>query len=88
MRIDKHLKVSRLIKRRTVAKDIIDRGVIKINGRVAKPSHNVAVGDELDLVLGRHHLVVRVLKVEEVAKKATASEFYEIISDELLEIEE
>lgn len=85
MRIDKFLKVSRIIKRRSVAKEIIHRGVIKINGRVAKPASNVAIGDEIELVLGRHLLVVRVLKLKDTTKKAEAEDLYEIISDEIIE---
>ena len=68
MRIDKYLKLTRLIKRRTVAKELLDRGMFLINDRVAKPSSEVNVGDVIFLPLGRHKLTVRVLKIVDVGK--------------------
>lgn len=84
MRIDKYLKLTRLIKRRTVAKELLDRGMFKINDRVAKPSTEVNEGDIIFLPLGRHHLTVRVLKVVSYAKKEDTHELYEVIKDEIV----
>lgn len=63
MRLDKYLKISRIIKRRTLAKEIIDVGLVKINGRTAKPSGEVQAGDVLELALGNRTLKVEVLSV-------------------------
>ena len=81
VRLDKFLKVSRLIKRRTIAKEIAGDGIIEINGRVAKPSSEVKVNDVLDLRLGTHKLTIKVLSTNEVSKKNNASEMYEVIND-------
>lgn len=81
MRIDKFLKVSRLIKRREIAKRLCDDGDMKINGKVAKPSSEVGEGDKLELTLG-HRVIVAVVKdVRPYANKQTAGELYEIVSD-------
>ncbi|NCA95698.1 MAG: RNA-binding S4 domain-containing protein [Methanomicrobia archaeon] len=84
MRLDKFLKVSRIIKRRTVAKDIIDTDVILLNGRVAKPAAQVKVGDTLDLTLGRHHFVI---KIKDIPTKQVGdpNDFYEVLEDQILE---
>ena len=80
MRIDKYLKLTRLIKRRTVAKELLDRGIFLINDRVAKPSSEVNEGDILTLQLGRHKLTVKVLKT--VANSISAiQETYEGTKD-------
>ncbi len=85
MRIDKYLKLTRLIKRRTVAKELLDRGIFLINGRVAKPSSEVNEGDILTLQLGRHKLTVKVLKIVSYAKKDDSHDLYEVIKDEIIE---
>lgn len=85
MRIDKFLKLTRLIKRRTVAKELLDRGIFLINGRVAKPSSEVNEGDILTLQLGRHKLTVKVLKIVSYAKKDDSHDLYEVIKDEIIE---
>ncbi len=81
MRIDKFLKVSRLIKRREVAKELCDDGDVTINGRVAKPGTEVANDDNVVLVLGRHTITLRILDIRPFANKEDASKMYEIISD-------
>ncbi|MCH4057637.1 MAG: RNA-binding S4 domain-containing protein [Lactobacillaceae bacterium] len=81
MRLDKYLKVSRLIKRRTVAKEIADKGRISINGKVAKSSSDVAVGDELTILFGNKTLVVKITRIVETTKKADAEEMYQVVSD-------
>ncbi len=84
MRIDKYLKVSRLIKRRTVAKEIVDGGTVSINGKDAKPSSEIKVGDQVFLRLGKHRILFEVLAISENATKASSSEMYKIIKDEVV----
>ena len=84
MRIDKYLKVSRLIKRRTVAKEMVDGGTDSINGKDAKPSSEIKVGDQVFLRLGKHRITFEVLAVAENATKANSSEMYKIIKDEVV----
>jgi ribosomal 50S subunit-recycling heat shock protein len=84
MRIDKYLKLTRLIKRRTIAKELLERGEFKINDRKAKPSSEVLVGDILFLPLGRHQLTVKVLNVADYCKKDDSTKLYEIIKDEIV----
>ncbi|MBQ9941209.1 MAG: RNA-binding S4 domain-containing protein [Clostridia bacterium] len=79
MRIDKFLKVSRLIKRRTVANDACDNAHVSVNGRPAKASYDVKVGDIIEIAFGERVLKVRVLKVSEHVGKNEASELYEIV---------
>lgn len=82
MRIDKFLKVSRLIKRRTVAKDVCVGEKISINGRIVKPSADVKVGDRVLLEIGNHSLEVRVLATPNSVKANEAQTLYEVIRDE------
>ncbi|WP_313592183.1 RNA-binding S4 domain-containing protein [Leuconostoc lactis] len=81
MRLDKYLKVSRLIKRRTVAKEISDQGRISINGKVDKSSSDVSTNDELEIRFGNKTLTVKVLKIVETTKKDEAADMYEIVSE-------
>lgn len=81
MRLDKYLKVSRIIKRRTVAHEAASVGRVSINGKTAKPASEVKEGDVLDLLLGGKHMLVKVVSVQEHAAKAEASSMYEIISN-------
>ncbi|MBQ3793098.1 MAG: RNA-binding S4 domain-containing protein [Lachnospiraceae bacterium] len=80
MRLDKYLKVSRLIKRRTVANEACDNGRVMINGRVAKASVDVKVGDEIVIQFGNKETKVRVTDVAETVRKENAKEMYEFIS--------
>ena len=80
MRLDKYLKVTRLIKRRTVAHEACDAGRIFVNDKPARASYDVKVGDILEIRLGQTPLKARVLSVSEYATKGTASSQYEIIS--------
>ena len=80
MRLDKYLKVSRLIKRRTVANEACDNGGVIINGRVAKASVDVKVGDEIVIQFGNKETKVRVTDVAETVRKENAKEMYEFIS--------
>lgn len=78
MRLDKYLKVSRIIKRRTVANQAADMGRISVNGKVAKPSTAVNVGDSLDILMAGKHTVVEVLSVSEHATKESAAAMYRV----------
>jgi ribosomal 50S subunit-recycling heat shock protein len=82
MRLDKFLKVSRLIKRRTVAKDVSEQGRVWLNGREAKPGARVKPGDELRIQFGQKIVTVRVERVSETVRKDEAGEMYTIISEE------
>ena len=82
MRLDKYLKVARLIKRRTVAKSAVETDHVLANGRQVKPSYDVKVGDILTIRFGEHLLEVRVLQLAEHTLKADAASLYEIISKE------
>lgn len=79
MRLDKYLKVSRLIKRRTVANDACDAGRVYINGRVAKASVDVKVGDEIEIQFGNKNVKVRVTDVKDTVKKDEAADMFEYI---------
>ena len=79
MRIDKYLKVSRIIKRRTVANDACDASHVKVNGRSVKASYEVKVGDIVEITFGEKTLKIRVLNVKEVIHKNDASELYEVV---------
>lgn len=81
MRLDKYLKITRIIKRRTVANDACDTDRISVNGRVVKASYQVKVGDEIEVSFGQRSLKVRVKDVREFANKDAASELYEVIDD-------
>lgn len=80
MRLDKYLKVSRLIKRRTIANEACENGKIVLNGRVAKPSADVKEGDMIELTLGERVIKVRVVKITEHVMKSDAVDMYEVIN--------
>ena len=84
MRIDKYLKLTRLVKRRTVAKELLDRELFYLNGKVAKPCKEIKVGDEIVLQLGRHRLTIEVLEIKEYVKKEDATKLYKILKDEIV----
>ncbi len=81
MRIDKFLKVSRIIKRRTVANDACDAAHVSVNGKTVKASYDVKQGDIVEITFGAKKLKIRVLDVKEVVKKNDASELYEVVSE-------
>ena len=80
MRIDKYLKVSRLIKRRSVANEACDQGRIAVNGRVVKASYDVKEGDVMEITMGERVLKVRVSAIAEHVAKNDASALYEVIN--------
>ena len=79
MRLDKFLKVSRIIKRRTVAKEACDKGIVTINGKCAKSSSEVNVGDILEITFGEKVLKCKIGEIKEHVLKNDAKEMYEII---------
>lgn len=76
MRLDKYLKVSRLIKRRTVANEACDNGLISVNGKPQRASYDVKVGDKITLRLGLRELTVEVVSVQETVRQADAATLY------------
>lgn len=81
MRVDKFLKVSRLIKRRTLAKEICDQGRVEVNGRTAKAGTAVAVGDELAVQFSQKKVILRVESLSESVRKSEADTLYTVIEE-------
>ena len=81
MRLDKYLKVSRLIKRRTVANDACDGARVSVNGKAAKASYDVKLGDTISIAFGSKVVAVRVLDIRETTKKTESVGMYEVISE-------
>ncbi len=79
MRLDKYLKVSRIIKRRTVANEACDAGRVTVNGKTARASYDVKEGDVLTVTLGARELKVKVVSVQETVAKNDAANMYEIL---------
>lgn len=79
MRLDKYLKVSRLIKRRTVANEACDAEKVSVNGKPARASYDVKKGDIIEINIGAKPLKVRVLDVKEFTKKEDAAALYEVV---------
>jgi len=82
LRLDKYLKVSRLIKRRTVANEACDASHISVNGKNAKASYDVKIGDVISISFGTKTVSVRVLDIKETTKKTESVGMYEVLSDE------
>lgn len=80
MRLDKYLKVSRLIKRRTVANEACDAGRVSVNGKVARASLEVKAGDEIEISFGSRNVKVLVTSVKETVKKEESAELYKVIN--------
>ncbi|AKL93632.1 RNA-binding S4 domain containing protein [Clostridium aceticum] len=79
MRLDKYLKVSRIIKRRTVAKEACEKGRVFINGKTAKPGTEVAIGDEIEIQFGDRSLRAEITQISEHVKKDEAKEMFRLI---------
>lgn len=79
MRLDKYLKVSRIIKRRTVAIEACDAGRVTVNGKVARASYDVKVGDVLEIAFGERTVRAEILDVSETVRKESAAMMYKII---------
>lgn len=86
MRLDKYLKVSRIIKRRSVAKEVSDKGRIKVNGILAKSSTDLKINDIIEIRFGNKLLTVRVLEMKDSTKKEDAVKMYEIISETRIDL--
>ncbi|MGG7144002.1 RNA-binding S4 domain-containing protein [Clostridium nigeriense] len=82
MRLDKYLKVSRIIKRRTVAKEVCEGQRVSINGKVAKPSTVIKEGDIIEIQFANRSLKARIINIAEHVKKENAKEMYEILEGE------
>ena len=80
MRLDKYLKLSRIIKRRTVAKEACEQGRVEVNGKVAKPGLELKEGDIIKITFGNNELTARVLSLAENVRKDAAQDLYEIIN--------
>lgn len=80
MRLDKYLKVSRLIKRRTIANEACDAGRVTVNGKVARASLEVKEGDEIEISFGSRAVKVLVTSVKETVKKEESTELYKVIN--------
>jgi ribosomal 50S subunit-recycling heat shock protein len=85
MRLDKFLKVSRIIKRRTLAKEVCDQGRVQVNGRVAKAGTEVAVGDQIMIQFGQKVVTVQVAKLNENIRKDEANTMFKLIKEERLD---
>ena len=79
MRLDKYLKISRIIKRRTVANEACDAGRVTVNGKVARASYDVKVGDIIEIAFGEKMFCAEVLEVKEYTKKEEAALLYKIV---------
>lgn len=79
MRLDKYLKVSRLIKRRTIANEVCDAGKVNVNGRVVRASYDVKEGDLIEIQFGARLIKVRVVSINEYATKDNAAMMYEVV---------
>lgn len=79
MRLDKYLKVSRLIKRRTVANEVCDAKHVTVSGKIARASYDVKVGDVIEISMGQNVTRARVLNVAETVRKEDAAAMYEIL---------
>ncbi|HEO5030955.1 TPA: RNA-binding S4 domain-containing protein [Streptococcus agalactiae] len=88
MRLDKYLKVSRIIKRRPVAKEVADKGRVKVNGVLAKSSTDLKLNDQVEIRFGNKLLTVKVLEIKDSTKKEDAIKMYEIINETRIETDE
>ncbi len=79
MRLDKYLKLSRIIKRRTVAKDACEQGRVEVNGKIAKPGLELKTGDIIQITFGNNVLKVRVVSMPETVRKDDAQSMYEVV---------
>ena len=81
MRIDKFLKVSRILKRRAVANEAVSCGKVKINGREVKPAHHVNVGDVVELGFNSGTVKIKILQIKDTVKKEEAETLYQVIEE-------
>lgn len=88
MRLDKYLKVARILKRRTVSKELAANERVLINGKVAKPAKEVNLGDIIDIIYGERVLRIRVLDIRENVRKNDADSLYEVVDEFIIKTEE
>lgn len=84
MRLDKYLKVARILKRRSVSKELADSDRVYVNGRLAKPSTDVKVGDEIRVLFGNREITVRVSMIQKQVSKAEAGTMFEILEENFI----
>ena len=85
MRLDKYLKVSRILKRRTVSKELALHDRIQVNGKTAKPSCDVKAGDVITITFGNRQMSVKIMETREYTKKEDASIMYEVLEEKFIE---
>lgn len=85
MRIDQYLKVTRIVKKRPISKELAIQDRLLLNGKAAKASSTVKIGDEIDIIFGHRHLKVRVLDLADNIQQASKKICYEVISEERIE---
>jgi ribosomal 50S subunit-recycling heat shock protein len=88
MRIDKYLKVSRLVKRRPLAKEILEKKRVSVNGKVVKPGYQVKLGDVIEIKYGNRIVEAKILKIVNSTKKSETQEMYQILKEEKIEKEQ
>lgn len=88
MRLDKYLKTARILKRRTVSKELADQERVHVNGKIAKPSTDVKVNDIIKVIFGYRELTVRVLMIQKQVSKSDASLMFEVVEEKLIKKEE
>lgn len=81
MRLDKYLKVARILKRRTISKELAENSRVFVNGKVAKPAKEVNIGDVIEIVYGNRVLKVKVKDIKDVVKKNDATVLYEVLDE-------
>lgn len=81
MRLDKYLKVTRLIKRRTIANEACDAGKVTVNGKIARASYDIKVGDVIQITMGTKPLTVKVENISEIVRKEDASSQYSVVEN-------
>ena len=84
MRLDKFLKVARILKRRTVSKELAANQRVMVNGRIAKPATDIKAGDIIEVVFGQRSLTVRVLDVRDNVRKNEAADLYEVVEERFI----
>ncbi len=87
MRIDKYIKLTRIIKRRTLVKTLADNDRLLINGKIAKPSSKVSIGDQITILFGNKEVIVRIKAIIDSTKKEDAPLMYELISEKKIQID-
>lgn len=88
MRLDKYLKTARILKRRTVSKELADQDRVYVNGKIAKPSTDVKVNDIIKVIFGYRELTVRVLMIQKQVSKSDAALMFEVVEEKLIKKED